>query len=204
MAKKNEYGLTVQQEAFATAIASGESQAEAYRIAYPRSRNWKDEVVWAAASKLAANSKVCIRVKGLQEAACKKNQITVERVTAELAKMAFFDVRKLFNGDGSPKSIQDLDDETAAAVAGIDVANVGNAEIGIGQVLKLKLADKRASLELLGKHLQMFPTTVNVGGQKDNPLEITQEIKTRIVIVPEKDKAVIETKAVVKSGDLDA
>lgn len=194
MAVKNEYGLTANQETFAASLAQGLSQAEAYRIAYPKSANWKDEAVWSASSKLAKNSKVFVRVKALQEKACQKNEITIDRIAAELAKMAFMDVRKLFNGDGSPKSIQDLDDDTAAAVAGIDIVQVGNSEMGVGQIMKLKLADKKANLELLGKWKNMFPTNVNVGGQKDNPLEINQS--ARVVIVPQKTQAIVEVKKI--------
>jgi phage terminase small subunit len=59
--------LTAQQEAFAQALASGESQAEAYRIAYPRSVNWKDQTVWSNASRLASASKVKARVAEIRQ-----------------------------------------------------------------------------------------------------------------------------------------
>lgn len=54
--------LTAQQEAFALEVASGKSQAEAYRTAYPKSRAWKDSTVWEQASRLMALSKVSARV----------------------------------------------------------------------------------------------------------------------------------------------
>ena len=37
--------LTPQQEKFALAIAAGNSQADAYREAYPRSKKWKAESI---------------------------------------------------------------------------------------------------------------------------------------------------------------
>ncbi|MDO8415499.1 MAG: terminase small subunit [Agitococcus sp.] len=79
-AKKNKYGLTAAWEVFATELASGASQSDAYRKAYPRSLKWNDKSVWDNASKLAANTEVLQRVKDLQEKACKANEITVEKV----------------------------------------------------------------------------------------------------------------------------
>ena len=39
--------LTPKQEKFAQEVASGKSQADAYREAYPKSKKWKDETLWA-------------------------------------------------------------------------------------------------------------------------------------------------------------
>jgi hypothetical protein len=54
--------LTPRQEAFALAVASGKSQAEAYRTAYPKSQAWKDTAVWQQASRLMAVPHVAARV----------------------------------------------------------------------------------------------------------------------------------------------
>ncbi|OGT57524.1 MAG: hypothetical protein A3E01_08275 [Gammaproteobacteria bacterium RIFCSPHIGHO2_12_FULL_63_22] len=63
---KNEHGLTWQQESFAQLLASGRSQADAYRSAYPGSQEWKPETLHPAASKLSADYKVATRVKTLR------------------------------------------------------------------------------------------------------------------------------------------
>jgi phage terminase small subunit len=104
-----------------------------------------------------------IIAKAIQEAMGKraeKLEITADRVLAELAKMAFFDPRKLFAPDGSPVSIQDLDDDTAAAVAGLDVLEEyrgsGDEREFVGYTKKIKLADKRGALVDLGRHLKLF------------------------------------------------
>ena len=85
-----------------------------------------------------------------------KLEITAERVLAEIAKLAFFDPRKLFDDDGKPIHVSRLDDDTAAAVAGLDVVTTGNQEVGLADVLKIKLADKGQNLERLGRHLKLF------------------------------------------------
>jgi phage terminase small subunit len=47
--------------------------------------------------------------------------ITRQRVLDEMARCAFFDVRKLFNADGSLKDITELDSDIAAAIAGVEI-----------------------------------------------------------------------------------
>ena len=91
-----------------------------------------------------------------------KAQVNVERVLQEMARIAFFDARKLFDDSGAPLDISALDDDTAAVVVGCDVVSVGNAEMGVGQIRKIKLADKGKGLEMLARHLAMFKDVLEV------------------------------------------
>lgn len=94
-----------------------------------------------------------------------KLEISVERVKLELARLAFFDPRAFWNKDGSAKQITELDEDSARALAGFEVAELFEGtgqERGLaGYVKKFKLADKGLNLERLGRHLQMFPTKVD-------------------------------------------
>lgn len=96
-----------------------------------------------------------------------KLEISAERVLQERARLAFFDVRKLLDATGKPKAIHELDDDTAAALQGLDVANIGNESMGVGEVLKIKMADKNASLTALEKHLGLYRD-----GDQAAPLQI--------------------------------
>lgn len=91
-----------------------------------------------------------------------KVEITQERVLKEYARLAFLDPRKLFDNTGAPLPIQELDDDTAAAIVGLDVVQVGNSDVGIGDILKYKLADKKGALDSVAKHLGMFTEKVEV------------------------------------------
>ncbi len=87
----------------------------------------------------------------------KRTEITQDMVLRETAKLAFFDIRKMFDKNGKPLDISELDDDTAAALVGLDVQDVYNFSEDekqfIGYVKKYKMADKLKALELLGKHL---------------------------------------------------
>ncbi len=85
-----------------------------------------------------------------------KLEITVERVLNEIARLAFADIRNCFNADGTLKPLHELDDDTAAALVGMDVIEIENDGTTRVVAKKFKFADKKGSLELLGKHLKMF------------------------------------------------
>lgn len=86
----------------------------------------------------------------------KRTEITQDRVLREYARIAFLDPRKLFDDDGQPLHISQLDDDTAAAIAGLDVVKQGNQEVGLAEVLKIKLVDKKGALDSVARHLGMF------------------------------------------------
>lgn len=80
--------------------------------------------------------------------------ITLERTLREIAKGAFYDPRKFFAADGSLKPVSDLDDDTAAALAGFEVSEItGEHQAVIGHTKKIKLADRKGYLDILMKHL---------------------------------------------------
>lgn len=120
-------------------------------------------------------------VQKLMDRRSDKLEITAERVLAEIARLAFFDARNLFNEDGNPIKVPDLDDDSARAIVGMDVVHVGNAEMGVGQVNKIKLADKKGALELLGRHMGLFKDTLKLTG--------SVETTTKIIKVPLKQYA---------------
>lgn len=147
--------LTSQQDLFARRLAEGTSQAGAYREAYPRSVNWKADGVHSKASTLAADVRVAQRVAELRAEAAKRTGVTQDQIICELANIAFFDIRKLFNADGTLKRVHELDDASAAAIASIEVVDIG----GDGQLTlskKFKTAGKLKALELLGVNIGMF------------------------------------------------
>ena len=76
--------LTPQREAFAQAIASGLNQSDAYRKAFPNSKNWKPESVSQVASRLMANINVLSRVEELKTALVEKHIWTREDSVREL------------------------------------------------------------------------------------------------------------------------
>lgn len=95
------------------------------------------------------------RVEELKKVVENKSDLTMQKVLDELSRIAFLDIRKLYDEDGELKNVQDLDEDTARALAGIEVTIervYGKDNKLPDYTKKFKTIDKKGALELLGKH----------------------------------------------------
>lgn len=116
--------------------------------------------------RLLGNAGVAAAIqKALQKRAA-RTEITQDRVLLELSRIAFFDPRRLLNADGSPKPINELDDDTAAAVAGLDIVEefegTGEDRVFVGYTKKFKIADKNVALTNAMRHLGLMKDKVEI------------------------------------------
>ncbi|MGC8534913.1 MAG: terminase small subunit [Rhizomicrobium sp.] len=144
----------------AAAVVRRRTFAEAY---IANGRNATQAAIAAGYSPKTARMQgsrllTCDDVKVVINAVAARSQaisgLTADRTLLELARLAYFDPRKLFDDSGNLKAVADLDDDTAAAVAGLDVQD-GRGEDG-AQTKKLKLWDKNAALDKAMKYLGLF------------------------------------------------
>ena len=109
-----------------------------------------------AAAQLLANPNISDAIQEQMRAREARTLITADRVIAEFARVAFFDPSNVFGKDGKPLPVSQMDEDTRRAIAGLDVVFVGNSETGVGEVQKIKIANKLQALENLGKHLGIY------------------------------------------------
>jgi len=111
------------------------------------------------------------------------NNVTLERVISELARLAFADPRDLFTPEGRLKPIHELDEMSAAGIAAFEVTTVASGarsaagkaaraltEAGgelVIETRKVKSWDKLKALELLGRYLGLFKDKVELGVSAD-------------------------------------
>lgn len=145
------------------AIAAGYAKSVAWSVAYQWIRGGKEasekpHVAFVIETELARRAK--------------KNELTAERIMKEVARLAFSDIRRLYNDEGALKAMHELDDDTAAAVAGVDVEH---RQEGRGEdaehfiVKKTKLYDKVASLNMAARILGMLKDKVEATVELKNP-----------------------------------
>lgn len=110
------------------------------------------------ASKLLRHPKVAAALAPKQQQqvaeraeAINRMELSVERTRLEVARLAYFDPRKLYDDDGNLKKITELDDDSAAAIAGMDVLELRGENGVIGVVKKYKFADKNSALDKAAK-----------------------------------------------------
>lgn len=158
-------------ERFAQALAQGKTADEAYTIA-----GFKPNRGNASTLKQKQSIQNRVREilewhetveQKATERAITKLGVSKERVLAELSKIGFADIRKAVRWGRSPVDTksenaspnglgifpvelvpsEEMDDDTAAAVAEVSLTQTG---------VKIKMYDKRAALVDIGKHLGMF------------------------------------------------
>ncbi len=133
-----------------------------------------------------------------------RTEITADRVLKELARVAFFDPRKLFNPDGSPKPINELDDDTAAALAGMDVLEEfdgsGKDRVFVGYTKKYKVSDKNTALTNAMRHLGLLKDKVEVTGKDGGPVQ-HQRVPADLSGLNDEDLDALERIAAKLGGD---
>lgn len=106
------------------------------------------------ALRLLQKTEVQRRIAAFRERVTNRLEVSAERVLQEYARLAFVDPRKAFDENGNLRPIHLLDDDTAAAISGMEVEFKPGTD-GY-RVAKIKLAPKVPALEGLAKHLGLF------------------------------------------------
>ena len=129
-----------------------------------------------AAYRLLSNEAVKTELGTHLERSFALAEVTQALVIREVARIAFSDPRRFFDENGNLKAIGDLDDATAAALAGMDVHK--RHELGEDKeekevtIFKMKLWNKLDALEKLMRKFDLYPrgetgTALNVSGGRN-------------------------------------
>lgn len=108
-------------------------------------------------SRLLAMPGVAEALAEAQKKRAESCEISAERVLAEYARIGFSDIRTVFGPKGEILLPQDLPENAARAIAGIDVAkrrvpDPSGDGFMVEEVVKFKLHDKIGALNALAKH----------------------------------------------------
>jgi phage terminase small subunit len=153
-AKKND--LTIKQEKACRKFIETGDKSAAYRHAYS-TKNMKPATVNRRAFDLFELGKIQARVGELRAKIAKRNDITQDRVLKEYAKLAFLDPRQFYDETGELIPVHKLPANVAATLTAMDVQSIfGKDGNTIGDIKKIKFADKKAALDSVAKHLGMF------------------------------------------------
>lgn len=155
--------LGSRQRRFADEYLLDLNATAAYKRAGYRGRGRSAE---NAASRLLGNVGVQQHIAERRAALQEKLELSQERVLKETARLAFDDIRRLFNADGSAKKVSELDDDMAAAVLRFDTSEVTDGDRKV-VTHRLRMADKNAALDKLMRHLGLYRDAVDVNVRGD-------------------------------------
>lgn len=154
----------------------------------------------AQAHMLLKKLEVQALITKLRQESAERLDLTRDKMIQQYQRIGFSDVRKLFDAYGQIKPVTDLDDDTAAAIQGIDVEvrQIDGPDAPPVPVIKVRLADRKAALDSIMKAQGWNEPEKHEHTGKDGG-EIKHAV--RVVMVPPKQKAVTSTKALPKDGN---
>lgn len=138
---------------------------------------YSEDTAYSIGHENLSKPEILDAIQAAMDLRAERTGITVDRVLVELARMGFADVRQIFTEGGQLRDIASLPAEVAASVQSVEVVTRPGAEVDangnrtIEYVHKIKLADKKGPLELLGKHLSVFVDRVEHTGKDGGPIE---------------------------------
>lgn len=113
------------------------------------------------ASALLSKVDIAAAIANGMYAVAKTLSITAEKVIAEIAAVAFGDIRGIFE-NGRLLLPSEWDDATAATIAGLEVVTVNKGEGAVEHIAKIKRADKLRALDMLARHLALYNDKIDV------------------------------------------
>lgn len=113
-----------------------------------------------------SDNKIVLRVRELQEENTKRNQVTLDEVLKEMAEWLRFNIKSVFNTDGSMKPIKEMTEQESSSIASFEVVELfdgsGDKKVHVGYLKKVKLIDKRSVAEMFLKKFGAFVTNVKL------------------------------------------
>jgi phage terminase small subunit len=157
-------GLTAQQQCFADEyLVDFDAAAAHIRAGYKaRGRSGRN-----SAKALLATNAVRAYIQHRLARISDKLEVTSEHSLQELARIAFFDPRKMYEDDGTIKAVKDMDDDTRAAIASVEI---------IGGTTRIRLASKIDALGKLALHFGLLTKKVESGVRITSISGILEEI----------------------------
>lgn len=153
--------LTLKERRFVSEyLVDGNGLQAAIRAGYaPKSAH-------VTASRLLRKPNVKAAVDAKRAKQLESTDLTAARVLEEMRRLAFSDVRQLFDEHGNLRPLHTLTAEQAACIAGVEVI-IKNAKAGDGQtdtVHKIKIWDKPRTMEMLAKHFGLLMEKIEHSG----------------------------------------
>jgi phage terminase small subunit len=166
--KKNAVDLSIKERVFVREYLKDENGTRSVIAA-----GWAPKSAAVTASKLLKLPKIQAELAKVSDKVCDDLEVSVGEIVRELRRMAFVNPKKFFEDDGSVKQISEMDDATAACIAGIEVTELFEGKdvpdgpqqkTVYGLLKKFKFADKIRACELLGRYKKMYTEKVEHSG----------------------------------------
>lgn len=143
---------------------------------------------YSAARRHLTDSRIRFIIMCRQQELREISQVTSQAVANELAKIAFADIGDFVEFDNNIVTLKDSRKVDTSVISEVQSTQYG---------VKIKLHNKHAALEALGKHLGMFREKIEITGKDGDPIKIQANlgelrVKLDTIIERAKEQAVSE------------
>jgi phage terminase small subunit len=114
---------------------------------------------YANSYKLLRRPDIAAAVEAALAERAKRIGATADRVIEEYARIAFADIRRLFDWDEDGRNLR-----VKRGLGADEAATIRDVEKSADGTVRLRLYDKKASLDALAKHLGLFHPNAAMGG----------------------------------------
>jgi phage terminase small subunit len=118
-----------------------------------------------------ANAAIASEIAKRQGRRLERNDVTAERVIAQLAATAFHDPLSAFDDSGNLRPLHEIDPATRSAMM-IEITEGFDADGNPVQSRKTKFMDRNVALDKLARHLGLLVDKVKVSGDANDPLQM--------------------------------
>jgi len=158
--------LTQKQEKAVLHYFEYGNKTQAFKHAFDTSK-MTSKSINERACRLFVEVKISTRLQELRDGLQERAGITLERVVKEIAKIAFGDIKELYNEDGKLLQPHELDDNTAAQISSfksrMELSGKDNEDVAL--IEEYKRHDKVKALDMLTRHLGGYVDRVEHSGQ---------------------------------------
>lgn len=162
-------GLTPRERAFINAFAARPNGPAAVLAA-----GYGDKMLRVTADNLLRKTKVANALRKRRAEVANETWISAVDVVREFTNMAFSDSRALFDANGTPIPLHEMDPEIAAMVKKFEVQETEVNGAITQRTYKYEVVDRMKALDALAKHLGLFVEKVEVTGKDGGAIQVEQ------------------------------
>jgi phage terminase small subunit len=124
-----------------------------------KAAGYSPKTAYSIGQRLLKKVEVKQAIQECQEKASREAEVTLEWWVKKMKQLADFDPRRFYDAQGNLLPVPELDDDSAAALAGLEVQEMLVGLEGGKQVTtvkRVKFTDRQQALNMLGKHLGAY------------------------------------------------
>lgn len=95
----------------------------------------------------------------------KKTGLNSQKILESILELALFDIGRAYDDNGAMLPLKQMPPDVRRAISSLDVSEININGNKMGEIKKVKYADKLKALELLGRHLKLFTDRVEHSGK---------------------------------------